>query len=76
MIPLEELVARVLDIPLDQVEEDDGPGGRSAWSSMQHIELIVALEEEYRVGFSHAEIRELRSLGSVRSTLQRKGVAV
>ena len=76
MIALEELVAMVLDVSPDQVEEDDGPGGRSGWSSKQHIELVVALEEQYGVGFSHEEIRGLRSLGSVRATLRRKGVAV
>ncbi|TMC12071.1 MAG: acyl carrier protein [Chloroflexi bacterium] len=76
MIPLEELVATVIDVAPDQLEEDDGPGGRTGWSSKQHIELVVTLEEQYGVGFSHEEIRGLRSLGAVREALRRKGVAV
>jgi len=74
MIPLEELFASVLDVPRARVGDDTGPGDGSGWASQQHSELVVAVETRYGVGFSHEEVGELWSLGSVRAALRRKGI--
>ncbi len=42
------------------------------WDSLQHLRLITALEQEFAIKFSMAEIRSLESIGQIRQTLRRK----
>ena len=42
------------------------------WDSINHMNLIVALEEEYKVRFSEDEINELLSLDLIELTIKEK----
>jgi acyl carrier protein len=66
---LEELLAAVLDIPVSEI--DDGVRWRD---SVQHIELVTALEKTYGISFTITEVIALNSAAAVRELLRRKGV--
>lgn len=42
------------------------------WDSMQHINLIVACEKEFKVKFALSEISELKNVGELESLITRK----
>ena len=42
------------------------------WDSLTHINLIVALEREFRVKFTTGEVSNLKNVGDLVSLIQRK----
>lgn len=42
------------------------------WDSMQHINLIVACEKEFKVKFGMSEIQELANVGELESLIAHK----
>jgi len=74
MTGFSELVAAVLDVPAADVTDETGPGTHEGWSSIKHLQLIVAVEDNYRLSFSRAEIRSLRTVGDLRKNLVTRGI--
>jgi acyl carrier protein len=69
------LVADVLGIAADEVTDQTSPDNTSQWDSMAAMNLVVAIEDEFDVRLSTAEIVSLRSVATVKGVLTAKGVA-
>jgi acyl carrier protein len=69
-----QLVAGVLGMPAEEVTDDTGPATHVSWSSIKHLQLIIAVEANYRLSFSRDEIRSVRSVGDLRRSLVSRGV--
>ena len=73
--PLFDLVAEVLGVPGAELTERTGPGVHDRWTSLKHIELVVAVEHHYDVALSSREIRGVTSIAGLRKLLEAKGAA-
>ena len=51
------------DLTADQVE---------SWDSLNHIDLIVAVERNFKIRFTTAEITSLRNVGELINLVQQK----
>ncbi len=69
-----QLVAKVLGVPDSDVTDDLGPATHSSWTSIKHLELIVAIEENYNLSFSRPEIRSVRSVGTLKKSILNRGL--
>lgn len=76
MIPFTQLVATVLGVPATDIADDIGPATYAEWSSIKHLQLLIAVEENYSLSFSREEIRSVRSVGDLRRSLLSRGVAL
>jgi acyl carrier protein len=74
METLTELVATVLDLPAGDVNDDLGPATHADWTSVKHLQLIVAMEDRYGLSFTRDEIRAIRSVRDAREGLLARGV--
>lgn len=70
-----KIVSQVMEIPLEQLNEESSPDTIETWDSLKHMNLILALEEEFDVAFSDEEIIELLSVEIIVETLKEKGQA-
>jgi acyl carrier protein len=70
---LEDLVGEVLAVDPGELTDDSGPLTMEAWSSLKHLELVVALEEAFGVSLSRADIVAMRSMADIRAMLVGKG---
>jgi acyl carrier protein len=43
-----------------------------AWDSLTHINLIVAVEKEFKIKFTTGEVNQLRKVGDLVALIQRK----
>lgn len=68
-----DVVADVLEVDPRDLNDEAGPGSIPNWTSLRHVQLVVALEEAYGVTFTADEIRAFRSIGDVRAVLERRG---
>lgn len=74
-IPIDQLsriFADVFEIPIDQIRPDLSPDNLEAWDSTRHLNLVVALEQEFSVQFEPEEIEKLLSFELTRSVLLEK----
>ncbi|AQS04835.1 acyl carrier protein [Clostridium beijerinckii] len=61
---------------LDEIEDSFGPDEIEAWDSLSHIELVVALEEEFEISMAVQDISRLYTIGDIKNTLRRYGVEI
>jgi acyl carrier protein len=71
-----ELIAEILDVEPDELDDESGPDTLESWTSRAHFELVTALEEELGVTFSQADIQGMRSIGDARRILLAKGARI
>ncbi len=55
------VMAEVFGIDPSMINEDASPGGIEQWDSLRHMNLVVALEEEFDVRFPDDSISEMVS---------------
>ncbi|MFT8342368.1 MAG: acyl carrier protein [Clostridium beijerinckii] len=61
---------------LDGIEDGFGPDEIEAWDSLSHIELVVALEEEFEISMAVQDISRLYTIGDIKNTLRKYGVEI
>jgi acyl carrier protein len=69
---LKKVILKTLDL-----DEFDFQGSTTApqvpgWDSLNHIRILTAVEEEFRVRFRSLEIIRLRDLGDLQTLIDRK----
>ncbi len=65
----------VLGVAADTITDDTSPDNTPQWDSMAAMNLVVAIEDEFDVRLSTAEIVSMRNVAIVRKVLASKGVA-
>jgi len=61
---------------VDEIEDSFGPDEIEAWDSLSHIELVVALEEEFEISIAVQDVSRLYTIGDIKKTLEKYGVAI
>jgi acyl carrier protein len=72
---LKQVMAAVLRVPADQIDDGTSPDTIEAWSSLAHLDLILAIEEEFGVTIPDEEVGDLTSYRLLRLTLDEQGAA-
>jgi acyl carrier protein len=60
-----EVMAAMLAIPADQVGEQTLQSTVADWDSLRHMNLVLALEEEFEIQFGDDEVGELLSFRAI-----------
>jgi acyl carrier protein len=67
-----QVMADILNLDPNSVDESTVKDSTSSWDSLSHINLIVALEQEFQVSFDVPEIETMQSYSDILETLGRK----
>ncbi len=67
-----QIVADVFGLALDQVDAQSSPESIEAWESIAHLNLVLSLEQAFRVSFTPDEIAELVSVEAIVSKVHMK----
>lgn len=70
-----ETLASTFGLELATVPEDLTQQTCAAWSSLNHMVLLAALEEQFAVRFTLGEMMSMQSLSSIVGALAARGVA-
>jgi acyl carrier protein len=70
---LSRTIAQVLDVPPEVISDETSPTSVATWDSFNHLNLVLALEEEFRVNLSAEDALDMRNVGLIRTVLQRAG---
>ena len=72
---LNEVIAGVLNIESSVINDESNALNTPNWTSLRHIELILAVENAFGVRFSMSEIVTMQNVGDMRSLLVEKGAS-
>lgn len=56
----------VFELPIDEITDDFSPDNYASWDSLKHMNLVVALEEEFNIEFVDEEIVEMMKLSQIK----------
>jgi acyl carrier protein len=71
---LEQLLAEVLQIRIDEVKDELAMTDLEVWDSLKHMELIASIEQQLDIQLSFDEIVAMRSIGDIRRVLTARGI--
>ena len=69
---IKNVMSAVFEIPIEEINEDTSPDNVGSWDSLKHMNLVVALEEEYDIEFIEEEILEMMNLSQIKSIVLEK----
>jgi acyl carrier protein len=70
-----KVFSEVLGVSPDSITDETSPDNTPQWDSMAAMNLVVAIEDEFDVRLSTAEIVSMRNVAIVKKVLSAKGVA-
>ncbi len=59
------ILSDVMGISEDQIDDGSSPDTVESWDSLKHMNLVLALEEEFGVQFSDEKIVEMLSVAQI-----------
>jgi acyl carrier protein len=62
----------VLHVPVAKLSAESAPESIENWDSVQHLNLVLALESQFGIEFEPEEIDQMKSIGKIASLVERK----
>lgn len=69
---IRSIMADVLTIPLDEIQPESSPDTIATWDSLKHLDLVLALEQEFGIQFTPEEIEQLLSVELIAALVSEK----
>jgi acyl carrier protein len=69
---IKELMANIFEVEVSDIGEDASPENIESWDSLKHMNLIVALEEEFNVQFTDEEMLQMLNFQLISLILKEK----
>ena len=64
------LLAKALQVPVEQITQDHQFGDLPQWDSMGHMEVMLSLEQEYGIEINPDTIADLTSVQIIRTHIK------
>jgi acyl carrier protein len=69
---IQTIACDLFGVPRERITPAASPETIETWDSIQHLNLVLALEEKFGVQFSPEEIEEMKSIAAVTKVLAGK----
>lgn len=66
------IAADVFEVPVDRIQPASSPDTIESWDSLHHLNLVLALEQEFAIQFTPEEIEQLLSVELVAALVDEK----
>jgi len=70
-----KIISQVMNIPAEGINENSSPENIEQWDSLQHMNLILALEEDLKIKFTDEEIAQMIDVHLILKALRTKNIA-
>ena len=65
-----ELVSQIMDIPEENVTSESSNLNLTGWDSLNHLSLVITIQEEFNVEFSDEQIIGMTNVAFIVSALE------
>jgi|TARA_B110000438_G_scaffold218404_1_gene211256 acyl carrier protein len=69
-----EIVARVFNVPIDEINYESNPENVENWDSFTGYVLLDEIETIFNVKFTMDEALEIEKIGDFKNILKKKGI--
>ena len=76
METLKQLVARVLSISVEKLNDESSPNNISSWDSFNGLMVVSELEKNFNVKFTMDEVVSVTKFKEIKEALKRHGVTM
>ena len=66
---VKNIASEIFKIDIECIHSDSSPNDFSEWDSLNHINLILHLEKEFKIKFDETEIVSLVSIKTISKTI-------
>lgn len=66
------VMASVLGVNQSTINDDTSPDTIEGWDSLKHLNLVVAIEEEFNINLSSEEVGEMMNYKLIRLIIKEK----
>jgi acyl carrier protein len=66
------IASDLLGIPANQISAASSPENIEAWDSVQHLNLVLAIEERFQLQLSPEEIEQMKNIGDIAALVESK----
>ncbi len=64
-----KVISQVMGVSEEEISEESSPDTIEAWDSLNHMNLVFALEEEYGITFTDESIMQMIDVSSIIKTI-------
>ena len=68
-----EIISRVMNVPISQINEDSGSESIQEWDSFNMYVLLNEIEKEFDITFSLEETLEIKNVGDFKKQIEKHG---
>lgn len=69
---IKDIIASVFGVDPKDVDDNASPDTIENWDSIRHMNLVVALEEEFEIEFDDEELVDMVNYKIIRATINEK----
>ena len=71
---LKQVLSRIFNVNLDMITDEASPDTIENWDSVRHMNLVLALEEEFDFEFTDDQVVEIISYALIKIVLKEHGI--
>jgi len=68
-----KVISQVFNVPIEKINEESSSDNIEAWDSLKHMNMVLALEEEFNVQFGEEQVLEMLNVGLIIEILKEIG---
>ena len=61
----------IFGVPVDKITAESSPQTIDNWDSMQHLNLVLAIEEKFGVQLDPEDIEQMKNIGAVATLVEK-----
>jgi acyl carrier protein len=65
------IASDIFGVPADKITPESSPETIENWESMQHLNLVLAIEEKFGVQLEPEDIEQMKNIGAVAALVER-----
>ena len=69
---LRGIASDIFGLPAAEITESSSPETIESWDSVQHLNLVLAMEEQFGVQFDPEEMDQMKNMGEIAGLLDKK----
>lgn len=69
---IKKVMSAVFEVPVEEINDKSSPDTIESWDSLKHMNLVLALEEEFDVYFNDEEIVEIMNYSLIKIILSKR----
>jgi|TARA_B100000315_G_scaffold36288_1_gene31013 acyl carrier protein len=68
-----KIISQVFNVPIENINDESSSDDIETWDSLKHMNMVLALEEEFNVQFGEEQVLEMLNVGLIIEILKEIG---